>query len=306
MQLVVRLIRESLALAYELDDKNLIALSFNVLSYVALKEGDLVQAWAYCQDAMKLARELGDRVFLALQLNTASNILLREGSFAQAETFAQESLTLTQMLEDQISNAHTIHTLGDIEWRRGDAKGAKQWFQEGFQLALRYSGSSDLISWYVLGFARVAVLEGLLERAARLYRASKAQFDLTSHMDELERKAYEKEVSALCKRLGEKIFKTAWEAGYAMTREQIQTACGASTMPVSSVAATSPAAPDDLTMREKEVIRLLATGLTNIQIAKELVISPLTVNAHVRSIYSKLGVTTRAAATRYAFEHHLL
>jgi DNA-binding NarL/FixJ family response regulator len=54
-----------------------------------------------------------------------------------------------------------------------------------------------------------------------------------------------------------------------------------------------------------EVLRLLARGLSNAQIAEELVVSQLTVKAHLRSIYSKLGVTSRVAATRYVLEHHL-
>jgi DNA-binding NarL/FixJ family response regulator len=54
-----------------------------------------------------------------------------------------------------------------------------------------------------------------------------------------------------------------------------------------------------------EVLRLLAQGLTSAQIAEQLILSLLTVNTHVRSIYSKLGVTSRSAATRWAIEHQL-
>jgi DNA-binding NarL/FixJ family response regulator len=54
-----------------------------------------------------------------------------------------------------------------------------------------------------------------------------------------------------------------------------------------------------------EVLRLLARGLTDAQIAEKLVLSPGTVHAHTSTIYSKLGVTSRSAATRYAIEHHL-
>jgi len=61
-----------------------------------------------------------------------------------------------------------------------------------------------------------------------------------------------------------------------------------------------------LTEREVEVLRLLATGLTDAQIAEQLVLSLHTVHAHLRTIYSKLGVTSRSAATRYAFEHQLV
>jgi len=51
---------------------------------------------------------------------------------------------------------------------------------------------------------------------------------------------------------------------------------------------------------------LLTIGLTSTQIAEQLVISLPTVNTHVGSIYTKLGVTSRAAATRYAIERHLV
>ena len=53
------------------------------------------------------------------------------------------------------------------------------------------------------------------------------------------------------------------------------------------------------------MLRLLAEGLTDAQIAARLYLSTRTVQAHLRSIYSKLDVTTRSAATRFAIEHHL-
>ncbi len=78
-----------------------------------------------------------------------------------------------------------------------------------------------------------------------------------------------------------------------------------------AVAAQEPAKPvitypDDLTVREVEVLRLLARGLTDVQIAEQLVISPRTVNNHLTSIYSKIQVSSRSAATRYAMEHQLV
>jgi DNA-binding NarL/FixJ family response regulator len=64
--------------------------------------------------------------------------------------------------------------------------------------------------------------------------------------------------------------------------------------------------PDGLTAREVEVLRLVAQGMTNEQVAEQLVISPRTVNTHLTSIYSKFGVSSRSAATRYAMAHHLV
>ena len=60
-----------------------------------------------------------------------------------------------------------------------------------------------------------------------------------------------------------------------------------------------------LTEREIEVLRAVAQGLTDIQVAEQLVISHRTVHSHLNSIYSKLGITSRSAATRYAIEHDL-
>jgi len=61
-----------------------------------------------------------------------------------------------------------------------------------------------------------------------------------------------------------------------------------------------------LTPREREVLALLATGRTNRAIAKGLFISEKTVARHVANIFGKLGVSSRAAATAFAYEHHLL
>ena len=62
----------------------------------------------------------------------------------------------------------------------------------------------------------------------------------------------------------------------------------------------------ELTKRELEVLRLIATGETNKAIAAELVLSVRTVDRHVSNIYSKLGVSSRAAATSYAHQHGLV
>jgi DNA-binding NarL/FixJ family response regulator len=61
-----------------------------------------------------------------------------------------------------------------------------------------------------------------------------------------------------------------------------------------------------LTDRELQVLRLLATGKTNHAIATDLVVAEKTVDRHVSNIYTKLGVSSRAAATAYAYQHRLL
>jgi DNA-binding NarL/FixJ family response regulator len=66
-----------------------------------------------------------------------------------------------------------------------------------------------------------------------------------------------------------------------------------------------PSRPDGLTSRELEVLRVLAQGKTNRVIAEKLFISEKTVASHVSHIFTKLGVSSRAAATAYAYDHDL-
>jgi DNA-binding NarL/FixJ family response regulator len=64
--------------------------------------------------------------------------------------------------------------------------------------------------------------------------------------------------------------------------------------------------PHGLTPRELQVLRLVTVGRTNKAIAAELVLSERTVDRHVSNIFTKLGVSSRAAATAYAYEHQLV
>ena len=68
----------------------------------------------------------------------------------------------------------------------------------------------------------------------------------------------------------------------------------------------APAGDGDLSPRELEVLRLVATGKTNRDIAEELFISEKTVERHVSNIFVKLGVSNRAAATAAAYDRHLV
>ena len=70
--------------------------------------------------------------------------------------------------------------------------------------------------------------------------------------------------------------------------------------------APDAAAAHGLTARELQVIRLLAAGETNHAIAADPVLADKTVDRHVSNIFAKLGVSSRAAATAYAYEHRLV
>jgi DNA-binding NarL/FixJ family response regulator len=97
-----------------------------------------------------------------------------------------------------------------------------------------------------------------------------------------------------------------------MTPEQALAALTPVTKSISGERSSVPLAKSSntdsagLTAREVEVLRLVAQGLTDAQVAEQLVVSPRTVNSHLTSIYGKIQVSSRSAATRYAIEHQLL
>jgi DNA-binding NarL/FixJ family response regulator len=113
--------------------------------------------------------------------------------------------------------------------------------------------------------------------------------------------------------LGEKAFAAAWAEGRMLTPEQVllaqdpaTTRQQVSTGVVSVSHIKVPSYPAGLTAREVEVLRLVALGLSDAQVARRLVISPRTVNTHLTSIYNKLGVDSRTAASRFAVERQLV
>ncbi len=90
--------------------------------------------------------------------------------------------------------------------------------------------------------------------------------------------------------------------------QSLQDALDRQVLPVKPLPApvATRALPAGLTAREVEVLRLVATGLSDAQVAMQLVVSPRTVSTHLQSIYNKLGVNSRAAATRFAVEQGLV
>ena len=105
--------------------------------------------------------------------------------------------------------------------------------------------------------------------------------------------------------LGEEAFADEFAAGKQLTLDDLRTIPHPpEPAPAQSASSSTPA--ESLTAREIEVLRLLVQDLSNPQIAERLVVSRRTVDAHLRSIYDKLGVKSRDAAIRVAREQGLI
>jgi len=220
---------------------------------------------------------------------------------------------LHRELGDKALITSALDTLGSIALSQGDLERAIACFTEGLSVAQELRNQT-FIAWHLMGLARMAVAQAQLKRAARLFGAAEVRYDVNKEMNPNQRDDYERMISSVLAQLGEQAFAAAWGEGHTMTLEQILAATEPGSMsepflpagPSPAIVKPAPTYPDDLTAREVEVLRLLAQGRTDAQIAEHLVISRRTVNTHLTSIYRKIQVSSRSAATRYAVDRKLL
>jgi ATP/maltotriose-dependent transcriptional regulator MalT len=284
------------------------------LAMVMVFLGDLTRAQVLLDEGLALARREGYKEALANSLYASGLVAQLQGDNATARTRFQESLVLSRELGDGQLVANSLAGLAWDSLAHGDYAVARALFEESLAL-YQAMGNQWFIAQCLVGFAALAAAQEAWVWAARLLGAAEALCEANHGALHPAVHALQESTSAAASaQLGEEVFTAAWAEGRTMTPEQALAAQGPLTTPTTAPAGTSTTShapkaspsPDGLTPREMEVMRLLAQGLTSAQIAEQLTIGLVTVNSHVRSIYSKLGVTSRAAATRYALEHHLL
>ena len=301
---------ESLALFRQAGDKKGMINALYWLAWMVLDQGEATTAATLLEEGCERAREIGYYVGLADCLRALCEVALSQGDPATARTRAEESLGVLREIgarDDQI--ASSLIRLGRAEARQGNFAAARVCYEESLAQALKGGFKEELASG-LEGLAGVVAAQGALRWAAQLWGAAITVRDsIGVPMPPLERADYERAVAAARPRLGEKAWAFAWKEGLTMTPEQAlasQEPPAASKQSAPVLMTPPPAYPDGLTAREVEVLQLVSRGWTDVQVADQLVLSPRTVQGHLRSIYNKINVSSRAAATRYAVEHELV
>jgi DNA-binding CsgD family transcriptional regulator/tetratricopeptide (TPR) repeat protein len=322
---------EALSLFQEVGNKSGVAEMLLHLGGLLFEfQRDLAEAHSFINRSLTLLRELPriwfNQWLLAAALSTSAELALSQNNVDTARQQAEESLALygelTKERQDlQGSMLWALSLIAQVEAHEGNFAAARNHYNEILTIAHQEHASRRDINnqWnlpiYVRCLAEVVAAQGEGIWAARLLGAAETLRNPASvPMPSVYRVGYERAVATIGTRLGEQAFAIARAEGRTMTLEQVLGEPGRATA-VSTVSAVQPAAPpakqshtypSGLTVREVEVLRLVAQGLTDAQVAQQLVISPRTVNTHLKSIYGKIQVTSRSAATRYAIEHQLL
>ena len=305
------LAQESLELSRELGDRVGIVESLFSLARIAFLQGDLAQVPPPLEESLALAREVGDKLGLAYSLNLLGEIILCQSDATRARSLLEESLALFKGAGFRRGMNLSLTLLAKVEAHRGDHVSARALYEESLVIAREMIIKQNIVDC-LEGLAGVVAAQGELTWGARLWGAAEAMRDaMGTPMPPVYRVDYERSVTAARTQLGEKVFAEAWAEGRAMTPEQVLAVQTPGTKPISESSSTpptksTPTYPAGLTAREVEVLRLVAHGLTDAQVAEQLVISPRTVNTHLTSIFNKLGVNSRASAARFAVEQHLV
>ena len=307
------LCEESLAIHRQQGYKLGAAWSLYLLARILfMSQGDHATAYSLLEESLAISREVGDIYALATSLWLSGHVLLLQGDAEGAGVLARESTELYRKIGDQQGRSEALSLLGRVASVQGDYSTARALYEQSLAIVKKRTYKCD-IAFSLEGLAGVVVVQGDPVWAARLWGMAEALREAIGvPLPPVYRVEHAQAVAAAHIQLGEQAIASAWGEGRTMTLEQVLGAQGQATVPTPGIngppdpSAKVPIYPSGLTSREMDVLRLLAQGLTSAQIAEQLVIGVVTVNFHVRSIYSKLGVTSRPAATRYALEHHLV
>jgi non-specific serine/threonine protein kinase len=292
---------ESLAIRRETGDQYGEAHSLYNLGRTANDAGDFAEARAFHEAALVVRRRLGDSVGIAYSYCALSELALGEGDANEAAALGEAALKQFQQVDDRLGAAFAFWGLARAIAARGGTE-AVEYF--GKALALFHeSGEHHALISCLEGFAAYLAREQDHERAVRWW--STASVERSARRMPVPagiRHEYEQDLARVRAALGETSFNATWAAGGLLTIDQ---AIAEALAYSPSIRGTAPK-PDavgsayGLTAREVEVLRLLAQGLTNQEIADALFISPRTVTSHVTNILTKLDVHSRAGAAAVA------
>jgi predicted ATPase/DNA-binding NarL/FixJ family response regulator len=278
------------------------------LGMALLAQGDLAIELGYyntarelLDESLSLAREVGDSFRIAHTYNALGDLARCQGNYVEAKSAYEYSAELLRELGAQHDLASILRNQGRICLHLGDIEGAHAMFSQSLsihQAEQHRAGMAECL----IGYASIAILIGMPRVGVRLLAAAAASArERKPYVWPTKRMEYEEYLVLARSVLTQDEFQAAQLAGGAISLERaLNEAQNLSFKP--DVPQQAADASDGLTRRELEVVALLERGLSNREIADELVISTRTVEKHVANVLSKLGFANRAQIVRWAME----
>ncbi|QHE73328.1 protein kinase domain-containing protein [Rhodococcus sp. WAY2] len=269
---------------------------------LGLLSGDFARACSHLETALAAFSERRDTMLEVAALYPLGLAYQLSGLTDRAIEYHERVIAITEMHGEKVYQSHSLWALGIAVWRQGDTDRAVRLLEQTLELTRHVHGPRfaaaclEALAWIACerhDAARAAVLMGAADGLATSVGSA-----AVIHSTLL---AYQKEcVQSARQKLGDRAFATAYRKG-----EQLSFDAAIAYALHEHPPATS--APDSegstrLTKRERQVVDLIAEGLTNQAIADRLVISPRTAQGHVEHILAKLGFTSRTQVAAWVAE----
>ncbi len=331
--------KESYNIYFELGDTRYAAYELGQVGLAEMQLGDLALSRSCLDQAATISRQVRDEGTLAVALRGLGMLAQLSGDYVDAETYYGESVLLYTEMGDRLRKAATTRNLGHVAVMQGKYEQALSMYTESLAIC-RDIGNERGVALALAGFAGLAgacsnsgVAAKLLASAlpdgsvsyttasssdlafysypramldAALGEVGKEEFSGEEKAFDLERAivlAQEMSLPSGIARAATRASLAASSGGNQSLAEEDLRASVTST--AGNKSAQAGRLPGGISKREADLLRLVALGMSNAEIAAKLVLSQHTVRAHLYSIYAKLNVTSRTAAARFAIDNGL-
>jgi DNA-binding CsgD family transcriptional regulator len=297
------LAKQVLEIASAMGDRPLIAITHKLLALLMLPSEGYDAAIARCQLALDLCRADGDSLGVRHSLGFLGAFALWKGDLDRAERWGKEAIAV---IPGSLENSFTVgnQVLGLVELERENYREAGTFLRKSLAPSDPNQNGMPVAECFE-GLAGVAVGLKDAARGATLLGAAEATRErFRTPIPPPRQDRYDRTLAAIKDQLSAQALEAAWNLGRSLSGDD---AASYALEPDSLTANSATKRHDNvLSAREVDVLRLVAEGLSDREIAESLFISRHTVAHHVTSILNKLGVSSRTAAATHAVREHLL
>jgi predicted ATPase/DNA-binding NarL/FixJ family response regulator len=299
----VRLAEKAMRIFEALEPGDDLAWAATVLGSAQRYLGDRAEARRSFQIALDIRTAIGDRQRLAMATNNMALVEIDDGNLGRARELLEQNLIIKRQLGDPRSIAIGLVNLADVLIKDSRWQAAQTTLAEAAQLAV---GLPQIVGLVLGSQANLEAGQRNWKQAAELYADAIAAYGTGGHNHDVIEAMIG--LGRACHELGQpdeaaRHLRTAEARAHEIANAQLLEQVTAALAETAGEAGAQ--LPGNLTARQAEVLRLLADGLSNREIAARLYLAPGTVERHLATIYRKLELGGRVEATRYAVEHGL-